>query len=197
MSITETPPDAPKHELRWYQFSLRAIFVLTSITAVFFSVARTLGYADAVVALAAFVVLVGVVAYPRRVHLTTGILLTLVAGTLLWANLRPTRWERLLDELPPDQLDVVTKGMFYRGWPLSPFMLCWRRHMHFDPGGDGLSTGALVLDGVVFAAALFVVRGVSELCFRRRGKPIDASARMPPPQSDPPPGGAGHGSMVN
>jgi len=40
--------------------------------------------------LTAIVVLVGVMKYPRRVHPLTGVLLTLVAGTLLWANLRPT-----------------------------------------------------------------------------------------------------------
>ena len=100
------------------------MFGLTTGTAAFFSVARTLGYVDAVVILAGIVVVVGIMEYPRRVHLATGILLTLVAGALLWANLRPTGWERLHHVRPPNELDPVAKSMFYRGWPLYPFATC-------------------------------------------------------------------------
>ncbi len=44
-------------ELRWYQYSLRSLFGLTCGTAAFFSVARMLGYVDAVAILAGVVVL--------------------------------------------------------------------------------------------------------------------------------------------
>jgi hypothetical protein len=175
MSETEQQPATRPLKRRRFQYSLRSLFVLIGATAVFFSVAHTLGYADAVVILAAFVVLVGVVKYPRRVHPATGILLALVAGTLLWANLRPTGWQREFNEMPPDQLDPVTKSMFYRGWPLSPFMVCPIYFMKFQPG-DGAVHGALVLDGVLFAVVLLVVRGVCELCFRRRRGGADERA---------------------
>lgn len=175
MSETEQQTATPPLKRRRFQYSLRWLFVLTGATAVFFSVAHTLGYADAVVILAAFVVLVGVVKYPRRVHPATGILLALVAGTLLWANLRPTGWQREFNQMPPDQLDPVTKSMFYRGWPLPPCMVCLVHGMRFDPS-DGAVHLALVFDGVLFAVALFVVKGVCELCFRRRRGNTDERA---------------------
>jgi hypothetical protein len=144
------------------QYSLRSLFVLTGVTAVFFSLARTLGHVDAVVVLAVIIILVGVVVLPPRVHLATGILLTLVAGTLLWANLRPTGW-------------------LYRGWPLSPGLMCmdgWG----FDTSGP-TPYFALVLDCIVFVAALFVTRAVCELYFRRHITTItETSPKLPQPQ---------------
>src|SRR3954451_11934120 len=70
-------------------------------------------------------VLIRAVRRPRPVHLTTTILLTLLTGILLWANLRPTGWQEELGRVEaPAELDPVTKAMFWRGWPLSPFMVC-------------------------------------------------------------------------
>jgi hypothetical protein len=157
---------ASKPERRPFQYSLRAIFGLTFATAVFFSVAATLGYADAVVALVASLILVGVLVFPCRVHPVTGILLTLVAGILLWAG-----WETEFNELPPEQLNLVPKSMFYRGWPLSPWMICSVHMMQFY-ANDTEAYVALIADGVAFAAALFVTRGVCGLCFRRRSRPV-------------------------
>jgi len=189
MSVTESQPAASKPERHRFQYSLRAMFGLTTGTAAFFALGRMLGYVDAVLVLAAIVVLVGIIEYPRRVHPATGILLTLVAGTLLWANLRTTGWAREFDLRPLDQLDLVTKSMFYRGWPLCPWMFCGWRHMQFDPNGSSLAGGALVLDGVVFAIALFVTRIASELCFQRQAKPaIKTSLNTPQPQNPPPAG---------
>ena len=133
MSTTEPQSAASKPERRPFQFSLRSLFGLTCGTAAFFSLARTLGYVDAVVILAAIAVAVGVMEYPRRVHPLTGILLTLVAGMLLWANLRPTRWAREFNVGPPEGLDAVADSMFCRGWPLSPCLICMRHHMTVDP----------------------------------------------------------------
>ena len=101
MTTPETQPAEAKPGRRPFQFSLRALFGLTCGTAAFFSLARTLGYADAMVILAAVVVAVGVMEYPRRVRPAHGHLLTLVAGTLLWANLRQTGWEREFGDVPP------------------------------------------------------------------------------------------------
>ena len=68
MTTPKTQPAAPKPGRRPFQYSLRALFGLTCGIAAFFSLARTLGYVDAVVILAGIVVLVGVMAYPRRVR---------------------------------------------------------------------------------------------------------------------------------
>ena len=164
MIAADAQPATPKPKLRWYQFRLRTIFVLTTVTAVFFSVACSLGYVDAVVALAAFAVLVGILRYPRRVHLATGILLTLIAVIYLWANLRPTGWRREWNTGPPVQLYPITKAMFWRGWPVCPFMFAEYRHMTFISGGEG----ALVFDGLFYALILFAVKAACERCFRHR-----------------------------
>jgi hypothetical protein len=115
MATTDIKPDQPKP--RHFQYSLKSMLGLMCGTAAFFSLARMLGYADAVVILAAVVYVVALMEYPRRVHPLTGILLTLVAGALLWANLRPTRWEKEFGTRPPAELDPVARSLYYRGWP--------------------------------------------------------------------------------
>src|SRR4029077_15926572 len=69
---------------------------------------------------------------PHPVHRTTAILLTLLTGVLLWANLRPTGWQEEFGGVDsPLELDPITKAMFWRGWPLSPFMFCLIHGMKF------------------------------------------------------------------
>jgi len=182
--LTKLPP-----ERRWYQFSLRALFGVTCGTAAFFSLARTLGYADAFVILVAILAVVGIMEYPRRVHLATGIVLTLVAGALLWANVRTTKWQNVFNVLPPDQLDSVAKSMFYRGWPIAPFMPCLVRHMQFDASEAGVYA-VLVLDAVVSVVILLLVRATCEFCCRRLGRlNIEKRPEKHPPDGNPPPGG--------
>ncbi len=190
MTTPEPQPAEPKPERRPFQYRLRSLFGLTCGTAAFFSLARTLGYADAVVILAGIVVAVGVMEYPHRVHLPTGVLLTLVAGTFLWANLRLAGRERELGLPLADPLDPVAEDMFYRGWPLSPCLVCLVHGMKFHPSELGVH-GILVFDGVVCAVALFVVRGVCELCIRWQAKRAVATL-----QSDSPPAGSAPGPPV-
>jgi hypothetical protein len=111
----------------------------------------------------ALLILIRAARRPHPVHQTTAILLTLLTGILLWANLRPTGWQEELNVEAPAELDPVTKAMFWRGWPLSPFMICI----------DGLRCRPspiagclLVFDGILFVVALFATRAVSERCFR-------------------------------
>jgi hypothetical protein len=188
MTTPEPLPAAPMPASRPFQYSLRTMFGLMGGTAVFFSVAGTLGYADAVVALAAVLILLGVMQYPRRVHLPTRILLTLVAGILLWANLRPTGSEREWNVFPPEELDAVAKAMFSRGWPLRPWETSLVHGMKFH-SSELEVYGILALDGVVCAVALFVVRGVCELRFRRRDRSLIETPPDRPPQSGTPLGG--------
>ncbi|SIO60429.1 hypothetical protein SAMN05444166_6389 [Singulisphaera sp. GP187] len=42
----------------------------------------------------AFLILIHTARRPQPVHRTTAILLTLLTGILLWANLRPTGWQK-------------------------------------------------------------------------------------------------------
>ena len=73
---------------------------------------------------AAFLIVIHAARRPQPVHRTTAVLLTLVAVILLWANLRPGPWEAEFGGVNPPELDVVTRAMFWRGWPLSPCMFC-------------------------------------------------------------------------
>ena len=197
MTETEQQPDPRPLGCRLFQYRLRTIFAVTGITAAFFSVACSRGYVDAAVATAAFGVLVGVIQYRRRVRLATGVLLAIVAGTLLWANLRSTGWQRELGLATPTQTDPITKAMFWRGWPLSPCMVCLQHGMRFHPEESAVQV-ALVVDGVLFVVALLAVRIACELCFRWRDKPIiETPPNLPQPQSGSPPGGAGREKMVD
>jgi|GEM_PF-3749286 len=112
----------------------------------------------------AVLILIRVARRPQPVHRTTAVLLTLLTGILLWANLRPSGWQEEFggDTLP--ELDAITRSMFWRGWPLSPCMFCLIHGMRFRPGG--IERCVLVFDGFLFVVALFATRAVSERCLR-------------------------------
>ena len=134
---------------------------------VFFCVAHYLGYVEATLSLLAVMVLFFALRCPRRVHFVTTVILTFVAGTLLWANLRPTGWQRQWNQDTPKELDFVTEKMFWRGWPVSPWMLCKTCHIILDPGGC-FAQLSLVVDGAVYAIALFAAKALCERCLWRR-----------------------------
>ncbi|WP_435016217.1 hypothetical protein TA3x_003781 [Tundrisphaera sp. TA3] len=97
---------------------------------------------------------------------TTAILLTLLTGAWLWANLRDPGWQADLNVDAPEGLDPITKAMFYRGWPLAPFMICPTRGMTFHPTGmEGL---ALILDGACLLVALYATKAACDGLLRRR-----------------------------
>jgi hypothetical protein len=103
-----------------------------------------------------------------RFHPATAVFLLLTAGLLSWANLRETGWQRELGDLePPAGLDPITQRMFYRGWPLSPFMVCMFHGMKWHPE-EGRVHMALALDAIIFVVVLFAVGAICERLFRRR-----------------------------
>ena len=103
-------------------------------------------------------------AQPRRfrLHWPTAVVLTVVAGGILWLNVRPTQLEErlMMRSLPPDELDPLTYRLFYRGWPLPPFMFCGERGMEWDPHNGG-SQAALLFDAFF---AVGVLAGVGCAC---------------------------------
>ena len=120
---------------------------------------------DLAIVLMALLVFILAVRGPHPVHLTTTILLTLLTGILLWANLRPTGWQEEFGGVDsPLELDPVTQAMFWRGWPLSPCTVCLVHGLKFHPGG--IEQCVLAFDGVLFVVALFATKAVCERCLR-------------------------------
>ena len=69
--------------MRLPPMTTRRLMIAVAVVAVALSV-------EGAVTVMAFLVLVRAVRWPHPVHRTTTILLTLLTGILLWANLRPT-----------------------------------------------------------------------------------------------------------
>ena len=151
---------------RRYQFTLRGMFLLTTAAAAFFSAASALGCADAVVMLLATGVLVCAMRRPRPVRLVTGVLLTLIAAILVWANLRPTGSQQELGLDTPARLDPITERMFWRGWPVCPFMLCLIHGLTFHPDESSFVQAALICDAAVFVASVYASRSACERFLR-------------------------------
>ena len=108
--------------------------------------------------IAAAVAALAVVARRRRpIRPGVAFLLALIAGAWLWANLRDAGWQAEWGgEAAPAELDPITRSMFYRGWPLSPFMFCLMHGLRFHPVGvEGLT---LAFDWLVLLASLFSTR---------------------------------------
>ena len=125
-----------------------------------------ISHIDLCIGLVAVLTLVRAARRPHPVHPTTAILLTLLTGVLLWANLRNSGWQEVWNERAPEGLDPVTKAMFYRGWPLAPFMVCIIYGLRFrSSGGEGC---VLVLDGVLFLVALYATKAACERLLRWR-----------------------------
>ncbi len=149
--------------MRLTTMTMRGLMVASAVVAFALSVALS---AEGAIILVAFLVFIRAVRGPHPAHLTTTILLTLLTGILLWANLRPSVWQEVWGGFDtPTELDPITKAMFWRGWPLSPFMICidGLKYRHVN-----ISFIALVFDGALFLVALFTTKVVCEGCLRRR-----------------------------
>ena len=120
---------------------------------------------DLLIVALAIVILVTVASRPHPARPTTALLLALLTGILLWANLRSAGWQEELGGVDrPVNLDFITKAMFWRGWPLSPCMVCTFHGSRFHP--NGLERFVLVIDGAIFVVALFLIKAACERCLR-------------------------------
>ncbi len=115
----------------------------------------------------AVVILVALARRNRPVRPITAFFLALLTGAWIWANLRTCGWQEVWGERTPEGLDPITKAMFWRGWPLAPFMVCIIHGNRFRP--DGLEKWPLIFDWLVLVVVLSLARFVSERCSQRRG----------------------------
>ena len=101
---------------------------------------------------------------PIQIHLSTMLLLTLVAAVILWGNIAP---QKIIDQdFPGAHAAIVTKA---RGWPF--IFKKWVT----DYENDGSLTvfidyKALLLDVVVAIVLFFLVATCSEFAIRRSQK---------------------------
>ncbi len=121
---------------------------------------------DLCIGLVAVLALVRAARRPHPVHPATAILLTLLTGVLIWANLRPTALQQNFAGESLPGLDPVTRAMFFRGWPLSPCFFCLIHGLRFHP--SGIEPFVLAFDGVLFLAALYATKAACERLLRWR-----------------------------
>jgi len=110
----------------------------------------------------AIVTLFFIVRRGPSIHLLTALVLALLTGAWVGANLRryPEREDFVGGAVPPE-LDPITRAMFSRGWPLAPVMICLFHGMRFRPSGlEGIT---LVIDWLVLVVSLAFARFVCEL----------------------------------
>lgn len=123
--------------------------------------------ADLLIIALAVGVFVAVARWKRPARPGVWVVLALLTVAWIGANLRDTGWsEELGGQRPPDGLDPLTRSLFYRGWPLAPFMVCSRHGNRFRPGGgEGL---VLVFDLLVLFAGLALARFLGDRWPKRR-----------------------------
>ncbi len=102
-----------------------------------------------------------------RLHPVAFPVLALVAGVLLWANVRTTHWEESLRLKAPAESGLVMQWFFYRGWPLSPCMVCDFHGLRWHPE-KGEGEVVLVIDTGVALLALSFSAWVCERLLRRK-----------------------------
>lgn len=112
----------------------------------------------------AIVILVAVARWKRPVRPITAFILGLITAAWIWANLHDFGWEEEWGNDFPDGLNPFTKAMFYRGWPVAPFMICLIERNRFQ--ASGLEEVVLVFDWLVLFLALVLARFVCERCCR-------------------------------
>jgi hypothetical protein len=107
-------------------------------------------------------------------HPATFALVMAAAAALVWMNLRVHELKLSLIKAAPPELDPITRYLFFRGWPLSPFEVCAFHGMKFHPEESPVQF-ALVLDFAVAGLVLFGVAVLSEWLIRRIGIQVRVS----------------------
>ena len=114
----------------------------------------------------AIVTLAAVARSKHPVRPTTAAFLALLTGGWIWANLRDSGWQDVLNEDTPAKLDPVTKAMFWRGWPLAPVMICETYFNRLQP--SGIEGVALIFNWLVLLVILSLAKFVCKTGKRGR-----------------------------
>lgn len=96
--------------------------------------------------------------------------LLIVAGLLLWLNLRIPGWVhefRFNTNNPPATLDPITKFLFFRGWPFTPCGYCDGNLSGWHPErSSGFVQSAAFADVVIFFLVLAIAGVLCESYWR-------------------------------
>lgn len=101
-----------------------------------------------------------------RNRLPTICSLVAVGGILLWLNLRipgPVA-EAFNTNRPPEDVDPITKFLFFRGWPFTPCEYCYFSLSGWHP--DGYVQLAAFADVLIFVLVLAITSVTCEWCCR-------------------------------
>ena len=97
-----------------------------------------------------------------RTHPLTALVLFTICTILIAANARTHKLGGNMG--PPEELGLVGKLFFFRGWPLSPEMVCEVHGLKYHP--DGSLLWVPLIDGVVAGSILFAAGYTTERCIR-------------------------------
>src|SRR6266436_4783196 len=103
-----------------------------------------------------------------RIHRATIIGMTVVGLLLLWLNMRTPEWAKAYNtNSPPEDVDPLTRLLFFRGWPFTPCGYCvlsgkWHT--------DRYAQMAAMADVAVFLLAVVTTGMICEWFWHRRGK---------------------------
>ena len=125
-----------------------------------------ISHIDLCIGLVAVLTLVRAARRPHPVHPTTAILLTLLTGVLLWANLRQSAWQGVRNERRSTGFGPSHKSYVLSRWPLAPCMVCIIHGMRFRP--SGIEQCVLAFDGLFFLVALYATKAACERLLRWR-----------------------------
>jgi hypothetical protein len=105
-----------------------------------------------------------------KISFATTCCVVVVAGVLLWLNLRSPEWLQgygLNTNSPPEGLDPITKVLFLRGWPFVPCGYCYLNLSGWHPDRSGGSVQlAAFADILIFILVLAITGVICEWCSR-------------------------------
>ena len=103
----------------------------------------------------------------HRVHSITLWIVILFTFIMFLLNIRTVHVDG--DLKPPAEYGTLQQHLFYRGWPLAPWMLCSFHGGKWHPNEDYIWF-SLIIDVIINVIILIGIAFIIEWCVRWRGK---------------------------